>query len=67
MIQCKLKSGTAEQTAWVPDKKAKLGNKMTVDDGEEVWEVVEVYARYDDSEVSKLAQEYKKHREHSDI
>ncbi len=65
--QCTLRRGKQEQTAWIPEFLAHLGQPLNIK-GEDGWIVVLVgQIRMTQDEVSKHSQDYKHQRKVSDI
>lgn len=64
--QCKLNRNGSIQTAWIPEKFAKRGKYLRIkqDDG---WLVEEVYGRQPEDWVISKSQDYKVHRDATDI
>lgn len=42
-FQCLIRRGTAHQTAWIPERGAKIGYQIELLPSHEMWSVVEVY------------------------
>lgn len=68
--QCILRKGTTITVSWIPEKFAHPGKHLKLkDDGKWVdgWVVEVVGTRLDSTYVENRSQEYKKHRERTDI
>lgn len=71
MRQCTLNRGRAQTVSWIPEKFATVGKVLALKDraGEwtDGWEVAAVGGRLEASVVNERSQEYKKHRNSTDI
>ena len=70
-VQCKLRKGNEYQASWIPEKYARLGKFVKLQDEEGVWDdgwqVVEAHTRLDSKTVIERSQDYKKTRKASDV
>ena len=69
--QCKMKKDNVWYTAWIPKKMAVKNKiiKIRHDDGiwENGWKIMEVYGQETYEDLNSQSQEYKTHREVTDI
>ena len=68
--QCTLVRGKVKKVSWIPEKFAILGSFVKLKENNEWtngWEVTLVGNRLEDSIVNTRSQEYKKHRNTTDI
>lgn len=68
-IQCKFKQGTKEYTAYIPERGARIGLSMELEDKEGRWKVIEVMreTRIDSERAKRASRDYLKQRDASDI
>lgn len=71
MVQCTLKKGDTTMHSWIPESFAVLNNYVKIrdrggnwDDG---WQITQCGARLQNSMVELKSQEYKKHRNRTDV
>jgi hypothetical protein len=64
--QCRLKKGTTEKTAWIPEMHASKGKyiKILDDDG---WKVIEAGSRMNEEYIFGHERDFQKQRKASDI
>ena len=69
-IQCQLARGSARQTAWIPEKFARLGRHVRLTEGtwsEDGWQVTGIGTRLAEDYVRERSRDYLQTRKASDI
>lgn len=65
-IQCLLRKNSRLQTAWIPEKYARVGKFLTLKESPG-WEVIKKYSKMKSTEVKERSQDFKHQRKASDI
>jgi hypothetical protein len=68
-VQCELRSGSAKDIVWIPDKFAEVGKMLMIDGYKNGWVVSQVFesSKKTKKEVNEKSRDYLKQREASDI
>jgi len=65
-VQCTMRRGNTEHTAWIPEKFAKVGKYIRIKEVDG-WKVIRAGGKMDKKYVNDRSQDYKNTRKASDI